>query len=177
MLKPEYHGTTGPISWFSSQVKGFVFKFLWDCLLFIMRTHILVTLHLYVEIVPWHWCQNTSGDLDQNHGCWCPGPLHGSSAAIISMRQCKKYITPLRQQWSYAFLALTHQYWLCCLPGWSFLRPTSKISIKKWCKMHEYLHVSQNNNKYSIKPPGFITNNRRDNLIVSVKLADVSGVK
>ena len=136
MIKPEYNGRTGPISWLSSQVKGFVFKFLWDCLFFIMRIQILKTLHLYINIVPWHWCQNTSGDFDQYHGCWCSGCWHGSSAAVISTGQCKKYITPLHQQWSYVFLALTHQYWLCFLPGGSFWRPASKINIKKLYKMH-----------------------------------------
>ena len=42
--------------------------------------------------------------------------------------------------------------------------------------VHDYFHDSHNKNKYGIKPPGFITNNQRDNLIVSVKLADASGV-
>ena len=38
------------------------------------------------------------------------GPLHMLKRSIIqSMGKCKKDITPVRWQWSYVFLALTHQ--------------------------------------------------------------------
>ena len=43
-----------------------------------------------------------------------------ASKFFISMGWCKKDVTPVRQQWSYAFLALTHRYKCWPWSHWSF---------------------------------------------------------
>ena len=59
-------------------------------LFFMIGTPLLVRQHIYIAMPPWCWNKNVLSELDQHHGCWCPGSLHQQviRSHIIALQWC-----------------------------------------------------------------------------------------